>query len=273
MTTVVVSPHLDDAIFSIPGVIKSLCDQEGDVVVLSVFTEGDERHAARRDEDRTATSIVGATAIHLGLLDAPFRRAIGETFRELILTELHDNDADASDVADALLDRIARIAPDTLFFPLGVGNHIDHRIVHRAHTRFSGDVRFYEDRPYSLVRHSVHARTAALGATIDGLLAEPSPRMVEEYLADAAHAPYVRAFLPLEDRSSCLSALAATLSKPNGPSGLHLRSQRFAFDNDTFDVSSRAIGAYASQLTSLFGHERSLGNFAYEECIYFRSVM
>ena len=135
MTTLVVSPHLDDAVLSVPGWIRSLALRGERVVVLTVFSAGGEEYPERRAEDLAALTLLGAEPLHLGLLDAPPRRGVRRGFRELILCAMDDEDAAA--VARALVERIAALAPALTLLPLGVGEHIDHLIVHAAHTRLA----------------------------------------------------------------------------------------------------------------------------------------
>jgi len=86
-----VSPHLDDAVFSVGGTLAALTDAGHDVTVLTCFTGSvpdptgfalacqlDKGLAAdvdymalRRAEDDTATALLGASNAHLGLLEAP----------------------------------------------------------------------------------------------------------------------------------------------------------------------------------------------------------
>ena len=270
MTTVVVSPHLDDAVLSVPGLIRSRVQRGERVVVLTVFSAGGEEYAERRAEDRAALALLGAEPLHLGLLDAPPRRGIPRSFRALILGAMDDEDAAAA--ARPLLEQIAALAPALTLLPLGVGEHIDHRIVHAAHTRLGGRVAFYEDRPYSRVEHAVTARLLRLGATVDGAVITPSSAALEEFLAAARLAPYVRAHLPAAEREACLRAHAAVLAGTSAASGLELRRERLSFPRDVCRVATQAIEAYASQLADLFGDGAVAAWFAepYAEHILWR---
>ncbi len=60
MTTIFVSPHLDDVVLSAPGRVLARTERGERVVVLTVFSEGDARYAGRREEDRSALAILGA---------------------------------------------------------------------------------------------------------------------------------------------------------------------------------------------------------------------
>lgn len=273
MTTLVVSPHLDDAVLSLPGCIRTLALRGERVVVLTVCSEGDVGHATRRAEDLAALALLGAVPLQLGLRDAPQRRSITPSFRELVLRELTDDDIDAATVTRALALAIAEVGPSTTLLPLGVGEHIDHRIVHAAHTGLAGRVGFYEDRPYALIQHAVRARQLRLGAVVDGAAVTPCPAAVDEFLAAARVAPHIHAYLAADEREDCLARLAATLTRASPPSGLALRSERLRFTPAVRSDAARAVQAYASQLADLFGADDITARFAepYAERIYWRA--
>lgn len=251
MTTLVVSPHLDDAVLSVPGLIGARVRSGERVVVLTVFSEGDASHAERRAEDLAALAVLGAEAQHLGLRDAPQRLGLPRSFRDLVLTPLPAGDAEA--LARALAGRVRALAPGCVLLPLGVGEHLDHRAVHAAHPRLSGRVGFYEDRPYARVEHAAAARLARLGATVDGAAPAASRSAAEAFLASARAAVHLRAYLPEDERDVCLAPLAAPLTSPAAPSGLALRSETLRFDLAARRDAARAVRAYASQLADLFG--------------------
>jgi LmbE family N-acetylglucosaminyl deacetylase len=65
-------------------------------------------------------------------------------------------------VIDSLREIWSRARKATLYFPLGVGGHVDHELVHRAGRallREGADARFYEDFPYAV--------SAAVGARVE----------------------------------------------------------------------------------------------------------
>jgi len=103
-----ISPHLDDAAFSSGGLISYLADRTR-VVVISVFTEaGRDNHSLsayewiktcgytkneakkfysdRRKEDRQLFSKLGVEIIHLGFLDALWRKKKRMNFIEKFST-------------------------------------------------------------------------------------------------------------------------------------------------------------------------------------------
>src|SRR5215218_6107335 len=124
--TVVLSPHLDDAVLSCWHVLEG-----GDATVLNVFAgvpepdttgwwdrlTGAEDSAARvherRREDAEALALVGVSSVMLDLLDEQYRR-----------------NGDAPAVADTLADHLRDA--DAVYAPLGLFLSADHRLVREA---------------------------------------------------------------------------------------------------------------------------------------------
>lgn len=151
MTTVVISPHLDDAALSLG---EWIAGQPPDTVtVVSVmagippgdlpltkfdvdsgFTSAREAVTKRRAEDVRALTVLDAQHVHLDVLDRQY-----------------GTDATVEDVKDALFAYLQTIDFETLAFPLGLV-HADHRVVSQAvrlltRTYRAGDVVVYEDLP------------------------------------------------------------------------------------------------------------------------------
>lgn len=117
----------------------------------------DEAMAIRRLEDERFAYFAEASVVFLDLADAVFRGYEGDT--ELLGTPRPDDVAPA-----ALLRReIARLEPQKVYFPLGVGGHVDHQLTRSAGIAllaepsswvmpgpdWAGIVTFYEDFPYA----------------------------------------------------------------------------------------------------------------------------
>jgi len=253
VTTLVVSPHLDDAVLSVPGFLRTRALDGERVLVLTVFSEGDAGFMWRRAEDLAALALLGVEALHLGLRDAPQRRGLERCFRALVLGALPQGDADAALVIHTLVDAITALAPTVTLLPLGVGEHIDHRIVHTVHSRLPGPLGFYEERPYAWVKHAVRARLLRLGATCDGAPITPSRAAAEAFLRSALVAPYIQAYVPANEREVCLRRVAAGLAAATPSSGLTLRSAEQTFTAAQTRAATRAVQAYTSQLGDLFG--------------------
>ncbi len=158
-TTLVLSPHLDDAALSLGGAIAAWVTAGERVVIATVYTAGPPLadvapamrvfadYAARTREDDAACAVLGAEHLRLGLIERAFRRpfltdlayfttpadradyALAPVRQALDDAARHDADdviassgragAGGMSIEDAA--RITRI-----IVPLGVGTHVDH---------------------------------------------------------------------------------------------------------------------------------------------------
>lgn len=168
------SPHLDDAVLSCGGRIWQQGQAGERALAATAFAATPEpgaplspfardlharldlppdAPARRRDEDQQALALIGADAAHWPYLDCIYRRS--DDGRVLYATEeALFGDVDAAD--DPLVAELAaRVAAlpltprGTLYAPLGVGHHVDHRIVRRAAEASELTLIYYEDYPYA----------------------------------------------------------------------------------------------------------------------------
>ncbi len=170
------SPHLDDAVYSCGGLIyaqaaagqpvtvMTLCAGSPDPDRLSPLAQGYHRDwgggpdpmAARREEDRAALRILGASPLHLSTLDGIYRWHGDQPLypeRDLLFAGPDGREAEAlpaawqEEVESLGLDRLRTC----IYAPLGVGGHVDHELPRRLGLRLLASgwrVRFYEDYPY-----------------------------------------------------------------------------------------------------------------------------
>ena len=124
--------------------------------LLDAATAG-EIVARRRVEDERYAYFAEASVVFLDLPDAVFRGYEGDD--ELLGPVRADDDAPIS----ILRKEIARLEPQTVYFPLAVGNHVDHQLCRDAGVsllaeprewvmpgpEWRGRVVFYEDFPYA----------------------------------------------------------------------------------------------------------------------------
>ena len=173
MKVVAVSPHLDDAAFSVGGTLATLADAGHDVVVVTCFTRtvadptgfalacqtdkglGPEVDylALRREEDRAAMAVLGVRRRLLDLPEAPHR---GYESAPALFAGVHDDDEAWREVADLL----APVQADVWLGPQGLGGHVDHLQVVRALVALGRPVRWWRDAPYVL--RQPDARPSAL---------------------------------------------------------------------------------------------------------------
>ena len=113
--------------------------------------------ATRRLEDERFAYFAEASIVHLDLPDAVYRGYEGDA--ELLGTPRPD---DAAPI-DILRREINRLEPQKVYFPLGVGNHVDHQLLRQVGIalldegrrwvmpgpEYTGIVTFYEDFPYA----------------------------------------------------------------------------------------------------------------------------
>lgn len=149
MSTVILSPHLDDAVLSCWHVLT----QPGDVLVINVFAgvpgkldepawwdsytgarDSGERVRERIEEDRRALAVAGRTAVNLDLLDEQYR----STDQPLA----------------PLVTQIGRLLPPgaQIYAPAAIANHADHVLVRAAALRLRADgfaVSLYADLPHA----------------------------------------------------------------------------------------------------------------------------
>ena len=142
----------------------------GQVVIDDVPTQGSvftdeiveaaaagELMAKRRLEDERFAMFAEISVVFLDLPDAVFRGYEGD---EQLLGELRDDDLAP---IDRIRTEVARLEPQHVYFPLAVGNHVDHQLARRAGLallaerpswimpgpEWSESVVFYEDFPYA----------------------------------------------------------------------------------------------------------------------------
>ncbi len=163
MTTLYVSPHLDDVALSCAGRLISELENQQPVVVATVFSAASgaahRRYRRRRDEDRAALATLGAEVRHLGLQDAAFRLGCGFDVAALSVPPRAD---DVRAVTAAIGRVIDDVKPDRVWFPAAVGGHVDHRAVFAAREGVSTYVRLYVERPYAFDADVLAARADQL---------------------------------------------------------------------------------------------------------------
>ncbi|MGB0589628.1 MAG: PIG-L deacetylase family protein [Myxococcota bacterium] len=187
---VVLSPHHDDAALSLGLTLREAAQQGTAVNILNVFTVSShcpgrdadgvgEVSALRAEEDAAfVAKLPGGVAGDLGRRDAPLRGYEGYRF-------IRRRALDASERAE-VLDLALQLRPwaghDVYFVPLGIGDHIDHRVARIAAERAwaGAEIRYYEDLPYGAWKpERVAAAVQSLGGAPEACLGASS-RPAEE---------------------------------------------------------------------------------------------
>ncbi len=167
MTTLIaVSPHLDDAVFSVGAMLARHAEAGWRVIVATCFTAsvpdpvgfalacqldkglGPEVDymALRRAEDATACALLGAEAIHLAFPEAPHR---GYGSAAALFAPPHEHDDIADTLAPALDGLLRRHEPARILGPAAIGSHVDHLVVRRVLERLGVGAELWADLPYA----------------------------------------------------------------------------------------------------------------------------
>jgi len=166
------SPHLDDAIYSCGGKIAQDCAHGDRVEVWTVFAAdppvdltpfarelhtrwgtGLDAVSRRRKEDSMACGILGADYRHLAYLDCIYR-SVPESGTPVI-TRNEDlftaSPAQEKGLVRQIRDTLRELNPYHLpmFCPLGIGMHVDHRILRDAAEESGLPLVYYADFPYA----------------------------------------------------------------------------------------------------------------------------
>lgn len=177
------SPHLDDVVLSCGGQIYQQT-QAGQKILIATVTAGDppisaiseyaqslhdrweliaDAVQARRDEDERAAALIGADVLHWDIPDCIYRfhAESGESFYtsdDEIFGDIHPEEGVLLEKIERLIDALP--AHDALYLPLGVGNHVDHRLTRTAAEQWLAKnkdagmgtpnwVWYYEEYPYA----------------------------------------------------------------------------------------------------------------------------
>jgi LmbE family N-acetylglucosaminyl deacetylase len=170
MDSLYLSPHLDDAVFSCGGRIAQQVRDGLSVTVITALA-GDpprdrstfalrlgesaglsveEAVAERRREDVRALEILGAEVIHWPLLDCIYRTENGQgRWLYTSLASIFADEQPGDMLAGEVAERLAEL-PESgeLVVPLGVGRHIDHRVIRRGAESLGRELLYWEDFPY-----------------------------------------------------------------------------------------------------------------------------
>ncbi len=199
-----VSPHLDDAAFSVGGTLAAMARDGWTVTVLTCFTGNvaiptgfalacqlDKGLAAdidymalRRAEDRVACAVVGAEPVHLPFLEAPHRGYEGAA---ALFGPRRDDDGIVPQLAVALAD--AAGTADLVLGPLGLGDHVDHHIVRDALAAAASgrDLLLWEDWPYADRPHVQRPASPARSLHLQPWMRDARLAMCEAYTSQIGY--------------------------------------------------------------------------------------
>jgi LmbE family N-acetylglucosaminyl deacetylase len=112
------------------------------------FSSAEEATRSRREEDRNAATVLGATVVHFDFLDCIYRRgANGDwLYFGAIMPPVPEDASIPQQIADAVS---ARLLPDDMVVAqLSIGSHVDHVLVRQAADLLKRPLYYDIDIPY-----------------------------------------------------------------------------------------------------------------------------
>ncbi len=216
----IVSPHLDDAIFSLGGFILNNCVFR--LTVLNVFTisrytvaavgDPQEVTATRLLEESEASRRLNFESLICQFPDASLRSQYKDEVDYLNV----DTDPKNDDLWEAVEATVERVVGSNdyalLFFPLALGHQIDHRILFEIGRKLLSQglpVLFYEDAGYDAASQEdlINEHVARSGLDIS--------RLRFEYINPEAKLDYVKLYRTQVDEN-VLTNIAATIQRQRG---------------------------------------------------------
>ena len=282
------SPHLDDVVLSCAGRIARQTAAGERVLVVTIFagSRADttaaaparsqlwapfQDVAARRREDRRALQTLAADYRWLDFPDALQRhRRYASVTR--ITAPLPRHEAALQREVVASIAEVSRQYPAArLYFPLGIGNHVDHQLVAAVgldrqqvdSTRPRGTL-FYEDTPYVCIPHLLSQRFDQVG--IEALPAPRQPILTcaREARAALLAAPQLGRQLRARGRLAGILLFAYLVTRFAGARIGARRRQWISMRPEPIDIDAvfetkvAAIASYRSQVRALFGNLEQL---------------
>ena len=185
MNSLIISPHLDDAVLSLGAVIAKLGRSGGNVTIATVLAGCDDSLISpligsgsivtlRRIEDEEACALLGAHCVHLDILDAAFRTYGSEKnfcydTWPLLFAGKNFNDGTVSTMIDDEFRALEKMRFSEVYIPLGIG-HIDHRIVSESARRH-----FHGIKQYSYAEYPYFEKVKSRSVFDDFKVADVSP--------------------------------------------------------------------------------------------------
>lgn len=214
------APHLDDVVLSCGGQIARAARAGGEVEILTVFA-GDEPGpneppasplvatifalwklaagrvmATRRGEDLAACRLLGVRAAHWELQEAIHRRdpESGEALYPTLERLFGEIMAQEEPIVEALARRFADHAggagskpAQRIVAPLGIGGHVDHRLVRAAAERAFGErLVYFEEFPYIVWKLFALRRAGVTGRRFEAERQRLAPEDVAARIAAIA---------------------------------------------------------------------------------------
>ena len=189
MRCIYLSPHLDDAVLSAGGLIYEqthsgvpveiwtfMCGYASEEAVSPFaqllhaqwgFSSAEETTRLRREEDKNAAAMVGASVHHFDFLDCIYRRgADGEwLYSDVFLPPRPEDAGIPAQIAETISSHLQ--PDDVLVCQLSVGSHVDHVLVRQGAELLAHPLRYDIDVPYIFYKpEELSPKSAGMQATV-----------------------------------------------------------------------------------------------------------
>jgi len=167
-----VSPHADDVFLSCPARLLQEQARGASILLVTLFDDAGRAPEAAVPGRASFLSRPGVQHLAVGLPAAPARDPAYATFRGLTQGRQAVDEDCLGRAVELLADIGHRTRAREVYAPLGVGQHIDHRLAHEASRgafppRGGGrNVFLYEERPEAFVPGAVRVRLSQVGARL-----------------------------------------------------------------------------------------------------------
>ena len=155
---VLISPHADDIALSIGGLlIHNLRKRLFKAEICTIYSVSNHAPYANKENIKNITDIRRnedkkyAKAIKCKIEDFGFKEALLRGYDSISSLYVDSNvsvEQSFKDVEKAIVKHRQKVKPALMFFPCGIGDHIEHRVVSSIGSHFINSV-FYEDLPYA----------------------------------------------------------------------------------------------------------------------------
>jgi LmbE family N-acetylglucosaminyl deacetylase len=277
------SPHLDDVVLSCAGRIARQTAAGDRVLVVTIFagSRGDavpapharsldwapfQDLAARRREDRRALQALAADHRWLDYPDAIQRHRRYASVTGITAPLPRREAALRAQVGASIADVGRRCPAATLYFPLGIGNHVDHQLVSAAgldrrqvNSPQARGLLFYEDTPYVCIPHLLRQRFEQLGIRAPSGSPPPVLARARETHAALLAAPQLGRHLRHRGAVARILLFAYLVTRfARARAGARRREwitmrPELVDIEAVFETKVAAIGSYRSQVQALFG--------------------
>jgi hypothetical protein len=224
------------------------------VLVLVVFA------GSEAPEDSAALDHLGIDEMRLDEPGAPRRHDDYASFAAVLHGRHPVDERQLASIRHAIDQVVMQCQARHIYLPLGVGGHVDHRLVHEAGYQAvpespGREIFFYEDRPYAFLPGAVWIRLGQLGARLPPAATLSDGSGLVQYVVRFQMSSYVRAHaVGFGDRVRCSGAaarqwLAARGWHPRKACGPRFQPVEHPLDPPALEVARDLLGRHAAQLT------------------------